>query len=335
MPGTGEVRWGVMGTAGIAWKSFLPALRAAGGVPAMVAGRELGRATQYAQEHGVEQAVQGYQTLIDDPDLDALYIPLPNALHAEWTIKALRAGRPVLCEKPLCGTLAETEQVLAVATETGTLLWEAFVFPFQEQMARIHRLLADGVIGELREIQSNFHFMLEDPEHDIRMRGGLAGGALNDVGCYPVRLAGELFTAPHDSAWAISRCGGDGVDVETQGSLGYPAGRRLLLSCGFQRGLDRFSRLLGTGGQINIASPFHPRPEDTYQVCVTGKAPETYPAAATELPFTGAIRHIQAVLNGEQEPRSLAIDTSLRTAQALHDLHESAARQQAADGPPG
>jgi predicted dehydrogenase len=332
MPGTGRVRWGVLGTAGIARKSFLPALREAGGTAAAVGGRDLARATKYAADQGIEQAVQGYQALIEDPGVDAVYIPLPNALHAEWTTRALLVGKPVLCEKPLCGTLAETEQVLAVATATGTLLWEAFVFPFQEQMARIRQLLADGVIGELREIQSNFHFMLDDPEHDIRMRRGLDGGALNDVGCYPVRLAGELFTAPHDSAWAAARWGGDGVDVETQGSLGFPGGRRLLLSCGFQRGLDRFARLLGTGGQINITSPFHPQPGDTYQVCVTGQPPQAHPAPATELPFTAALRHIEAVLHGDQEPRSLAIDTSLGTARGLHDLRQSAG-QPPGDGP--
>src|SRR6478609_6730677 len=167
------VRWGIISTANIARGQFLPGLRAAGGIPAAVAGRDLGRAQAWAEQHGVDRAVAGYHALIDDPDIDALYIPLPNALHAEWTTRALRAGKPVLCEKPLCGTLAETEQVLAVATETGTLLWEAFVFPFQEQLTRIRHLLADGVIGELREIQSNFHFPMDDPDRDIRMRRSL------------------------------------------------------------------------------------------------------------------------------------------------------------------
>jgi predicted dehydrogenase len=323
MARTGQVRWGIMGTAGIARSAFLPALREAGGVPAAVAGRELARASQYAAELGIERAIEGYQALIDDPGVDALYIPLPNGLHAEWTIKALQAGKAVLCEKPLCGTLAETEEVLAVARATGTPLWEAFVFPFQEQMERIHGLLADGTIGELREIQSNFHFMLDDPA-DIRMFRGLAGGSLNDVGCYPVRLAGELIAAPHDSAWATAVWGGDGVDVEMQGSLGYPDGQRLLLSCGFRRSLDRFARLLGTAGQINITSPFHPGPDDTFTVFAEGKPPQSYQAAGPEFPFTAAIRHIQDVLQGTAEPRSLAVETSLRTAQALHDLRASA-----------
>jgi len=321
-----------MGTAGIARKQFLPALREAGGAAAVVAGRDLARAQDYASSQGIGRAVQGYATLIDDPGVDAIYLPLPNGLHAEWTIRALLAGKPVLCEKPLCGTLAETRAVLAVAQETGTLLWEAFVFPFQAQLGQLRSMLADGVIGELREIQANFHFRLTRPD-DIRLRRRLAGGALNDVGCYPVRLAGELITAPHDSAWAASIEGGDGVDVETQGSLGFLGGKRLLLSCGFRRADDTFGRLLGAGGQINITAPYHPRAGDTFQVCAAGKPPRSYPAADPEQPFTAALRHIQAVLHGEEEPRCLALDTSLRTAQALHDLRQSAAAQQPPAGP--
>jgi predicted dehydrogenase len=323
------VRWGIVGTANIARKSFLPGLRAAGGVPAAVAGRDLARAKDYAQANGIDRAIEGYQNLIDDPDVDALYIPLPNGLHAEWTIQALRAGKPVLCEKPLCGSLAETERVLGVARETGTLLWEAFVFPFHPQMQRIHGLLAGGAIGELQEIQSNFHFRISSPAN-IRLSRDLAGGAVNDIGCYPVRLARELFGDEHESAWATAQWGGaaDGVDVDTQGSLGFPGDRRLLLSCGFGRSLDTFSRLLGTAGQIHISNAFHPGPQDHFEVFAEGAQPRTYQAAGTEPSFTAAISHIQAVIRGEQQPRSLAVDTSLGSAQALHDLRESAAAGQ-------
>jgi predicted dehydrogenase len=323
MPGSDQVRWGIVGTATIARKSFLPALRAAGGVAAAVAGRDRARAEDYARANGVERAIEGYQNLIDDPGVDVLYIPLPNGLHAQWTIQALRAGKPVLCEKPLCGSLAETERVLDVARQTGTLLWEAFVFPFHTQMERIKGLLADGAIGELREIQSDFQFLLDRPG-DIRLSRALDGGALNDVGCYPVRLARELFGDEHESAWATARWGGDGVDMDTQGSLGFPGGRRLLLSCGFGRGLDTFSRLLGTAGQIHISNAFHPGPEDHFEV-FTGGTPRTHAAAGPEPSFTAAIAHIQAAVAGEQAPRSLAVDTALGNARALHDLLESAA----------
>src|SRR5215472_6810802 len=207
------LRWGIISTANIARGAFLPGLRAAGGTAAAVASRDLGRAQQWASEYGVDRAVQGYQALIDDPDIDAVYIPLPNSLHAEWTIRALQAGKPVLCEKPLCGVLSDTERVLSTARESGTLLWEAFVFPFSELMGRLRSLVADGAIGELREIQSSFHFKLTRPGN-IRLSASLQGGALRDVGCYPVRLAQEFF-GEHETASAVHKAGGDGVDIET------------------------------------------------------------------------------------------------------------------------
>jgi predicted dehydrogenase len=316
------VRWGIISTANIARGQFLPGLRAAGGIPAAVAGRDLGRAQAWAEQHGVDRAVAGYQALIDDPDIDALYVPLPNSLHAGWTIKALRAGKPVLCEKPLCGTLAEAEQVLAVAGETGTLLWEAFVFPFHAQFAAVQKLLADGAIGELLEIQSDFHFMVGNPAN-IRLARDLDGGALNDVGCYPVRIALELFGAGHTDAWATAVWGGHDVDVDTQGSLGFPDGRRLLLTCGMRRAYDTFTRLLGTAGQIQLTNPFHPGRGDSYSVLTDGEPPRTLDAGAAEPSFTGMIRHIQNVLRGGEAPRQLALDTSLASARALHDLHQS------------
>jgi predicted dehydrogenase len=318
---TDPVRWGIISTANIARGQFLPGLRAAGGIPAAVAGRDLGRAQAWAEQHGVNRAVAGYQALIDDPDIDALYVPLPNSLHAEWTIKALRAGKPVLCEKPLCGTLAEAEQVLAVARETGTLLWEAFVFPFHAQFAAVQKLLADGVIGELLEIQSGFHFMVGNPAN-IRLARDLDGGALNDVGCYPVRIALELLRAGHTDAWATAVWGGHDVDVDTQGSLGFPGGQRLLLTCGMRRAYDTFTRLLGTAGQIQLTNPFHPGRGDSYTVLADGE-PRTLDAGAAEPSFTGMIRHIQNVLRGGEAPRQLALDTSLASARALHDLHQS------------
>jgi predicted dehydrogenase len=319
----GKVRWGIAGTANIARSAFLPALREAGGAAVAVAGRDGQRAAQFARDNGIERAVEGYHRLIEDPGVDALYIPLPNSLHAEWTIRALRAGRPVLCEKPLTGSVADTERVLGVARETGTLLWEAFVFPFHAQFRQILGLLGDGVIGELREIQSNFHFRLSRPDN-IRLRRDLDGGALNDVGCYPVRLAQEVFGAEHTAAWATAEWGGDGVDVASWGILGYPDGRRLLLSCGMQRSYDTFTRLQGTSGQIHILNPFHPGREDWFEVRPAGREPQVYQAGGDEYSFTAAIRHIQAVLRGEQAPRQLAADTSPGTGRALHDLIESA-----------
>ena len=322
MTGPAQVRWGIIGTANIARAVFLPGLRQAGGDAAAVAGREAGRAGQFARDNGIGRGVAGYQALIEDPDIDALYIPLPNSLHAEWTIRALEAGKPVLCEKPLCGTLPDTERVLTSARQTGTLLWEAFAFPFHAQLAQLRRLIADGAIGDLMEIKSNFHFSVTRPDN-IRLSRELEGGALLDVGCYPVRLAAELFGVAHESAWAAASRGGQGVDVDTWGVLGYPAGRRLLLSCGFGRSYDAFTTLEGTAGQIHVTNPFHPGPGDSYVVKAGRDEPRRYPAAPEELSFTALTRHIHGVLRGEEEPRLLAADTTLPVARGLHDLAEA------------
>ncbi len=324
-----SIRWGIVGTANIARAVFLPGLRHAGGGTAeAVASRELRTAEQYAAEHGIARAVAGYQSLIDDPGIDALYVPLPNAMHADWVIAALRAGKPVLSEKPLCGNLADTERVLAVARDTGTLLWEAFVFPFHAQMSRVRDAVGSGAIGELREIQSSFHFMVSRPDN-IRLSAELEGGALNDVGCYPIRLAFDLFGEEHQSAWADAVAGGHGVDVDSWGSLGYSDGRRLMLSCGFRRSYDTFTRLLGTAGEIRISNPFHPSARDQLQVLGQGNAATTEPAA-DEPSFAPAIRHIHAVLRGAEAPRLLAIDTALPVARALNDLHACLGRPDAA-----
>jgi predicted dehydrogenase len=312
-------RWGILGTANIARAQFLPGLREAGGAAAAVAGRDAARAERYARDNGIDRAVGGYQNLIDDPGIDALYIPLPNSLHAEWTLRALAAGKPVLCEKPLCGNLGDTLRVLDAARQSGTLLWEAFVFPFHRQIARIRDLVAGGAIGELMEIKSNFHFQLSNPGN-IRYSRELEGGALNDVGCYPVRLATEFFGVPHQAAWAGATWGGDGVDVDTWGVLEYPGGRRLHLSCGLGRSYDTYSSLEGTTGRIVVSNPFHPGPADAYQVIAPRAEPVSHPATAGEASFTAAIRHIGAVLAGQDEPRLLAVDTALGTARALNDL---------------
>jgi predicted dehydrogenase len=156
--------------------------------------------------------------------------------------------------------------VLDAARQSGTLLWEAFVFPFHRQIAQVRDLVADRAIGELMEIKSNFHFQLSNPGN-IRYSRDLEGGALNDVGCYPIRLAAEFFGVQHEAAWAGATWGGDGVDVDTWGVLEYPGGRRLHLSCGLGRSYDTHSSLEGTAGRIEVGTPLptaealHDRPQ--------------------------------------------------------------------------
>jgi predicted dehydrogenase len=316
------IRWGILGTAGIAESSFLPALRETGdGVAQLVASRDTERAASWAAEHGVERGVQGYEQVLEDPSIEAVYIPLPNGLHAEWTIAALEAGKAVLCEKPLCATPEETVRVLDVARTAGPPLWEAFVFPFHEQMDNVRETIARGIIGEVREISSRFHFLLDDPD-DVRMNAELAGGATQDVGCYPIRLARLLFDAEPEPDRAIADAVWlpGGVDTELWGALAFAGDRHLVLSCGFLNRYDTFARVLGTEGEIRMTNPFHPEAGDTFTV-VTDEDEVSRPAMPSgELSFTPAIRHIHRVVRGLEDARHLAVDEAQGNANAIRML---------------
>ena len=319
---TGErVRWGILGTAGIAESAFLPALAEAGGGEAAVVGsRDGARAARWAAEQGVTRGVEGYRPVIEDPTIEAVYIPLPNGLHAEWTIAALEAGKAVFCEKPLCATPNETARVLTVAAGTPGPLWEAFVFPFHLQMQRLRSLLDEGAIGRVREVSSRFHFSLDDPQ-DVRMLASLSGGSTQDVGCYPIRLARLVFEAEPDPSGAVADAvWADGVDLELWGALTFPGERRLVMSCGFRSAEDTFTRVLGTEGEIRMTNPFHPDVGDTLVLVRDDGVVSESAAPGAERSFTPAIRHIHRAIRGLEPPRHLAVDEAAGNAAAIGAL---------------
>jgi predicted dehydrogenase len=317
------IRWGIVGTANIARAQFLPGLReAGGGRAALVASRDRAKAEAYATAHGIDQGIEGYQALVESPQIDAVYVALPNALHAEPTVRALRAGKAVLCEKPLSVGAASTKDVLDAAATAARPLWEAFVFPFQAQHQRLVRLLKDGAIGDPAELYSAFHFLLTNPAN-IRLDAALGGGALADVGCYPIRLAFELFGADGGAARACEALTENGVDTDAAGivTFGPRSGtRRLLLTCGFKRSFDTFTTVLGSNGQIQLTNPFHPSPADTLTISRPHADPVVERPTTDQRSFTAAIRHIHAVLRGEEGPVHTAAEYALPAARVLEEL---------------
>ncbi len=181
------LRWGLLGTARIN-RMVIPPLRASAGNRLLaVASRDLARATGYAKEWGIERAHGAYEALLADPEIDAVYIPLPNHLHAEWTIRAARAGKHVLCEKPLALTVAEVDAMGAAARESGVVLAEAFMYRHHPQTLKVKELVDAGAIGPVRFVRGTFSFPLTRPD-DVRLRPEWGGGCLWDVGCYPAQL---------------------------------------------------------------------------------------------------------------------------------------------------
>ncbi|SEQ55304.1 Gfo/Idh/MocA family protein [Microlunatus flavus] len=317
------VRWGVLGTANIARAQLLPALAESGDVAVVVGGRDRDRTQAWAREHGVTRAVDGYQAVLEDPEVEAVYVPLPNPLHAEWAAAALEAGKAVLCEKPLTTNPVATRALLDVARTSGGLLWESFVFPFQAQHRRVVELIGSGAIGELREIVASFHFPVTRPEN-IRLSAPMFGGALADVGCYPMRLAHELFGQPLAEAQVAAELGVE-VEVEAAGVLTYADGRRLLLTCGFRRQPETTTLLLGTEGTIRVDNPWHPTPGAQVEIRSSSSSEPVVESPTVDAhSFTAALRHVAAVLREGAIPEHLAATSALPVAQALRLAREAA-----------
>jgi dTDP-3,4-didehydro-2,6-dideoxy-alpha-D-glucose 3-reductase len=255
------LRFGVMGTAGIARRRMLPALQAAPSVePVAVASRNAGLAARMAEEFALTP-VTGYQALLDRDDIDAVYIPLPTGLHAEWVEAALAAGKHVLCEKAFVPELATAEKLVAQARAAGLLLMESFMFLHHSQHAAVREMLADGVIGELRMFSGAFGIPPR-PEGDVRYAAELGGGSLLDVGVYPIRAA-QLYLGP-DLTVVGSVLRTDpryGVDVAGSALLSTEDGRTAELSFGFEHGFHSTYALWGSAGRISLERAFTP-PDD-------------------------------------------------------------------------
>jgi predicted dehydrogenase len=207
-------------------------------------------------EHGIPHAFGSYQELLDSREVDAIYNPLPNSMHAEWTIKALEAGIPVLCEKPFTVNADEAREVVAVARNKGVLLAEAFMYRFHPIYDIVLETIRAGEIGDVLMIRSSFAFRIKDDPKNIRLSGPLAGGALMDVGCYCVNLSRRIAGCEPVRASALEHRAD--VDVTLLGNLEFPNGVLAQFECSFERFGRRRAEIEGTEGVIILESPWFP-----------------------------------------------------------------------------
>jgi predicted dehydrogenase len=219
------LRIGCLGAAKIAPAALTrPAAGNAGVVVGAVAARDVERARAFANKHGIPKVDQTYQELVDDSDLDAVYIPLPNGLHGQWTVKALAAGKHVLCEKPFTANAAEAEQVAEAAAASGLVVMEAFHWRYHPMAARMLEVIDSGELGEVERIEAALCFPLPLFK-DIRYQLPLAGGALMDAGCYPVHMVRTLAGAEPKVVRAAAKLRSPGVDRRMEGEFAFPDGR--------------------------------------------------------------------------------------------------------------
>lgn len=251
-----SVRWGILGTANISRALMRGIGMSATSCVQAVASREWTRAFEWAKEHGIPRPFGSYDEMLHSGEIDVLYNPLPNSLHAEWTIKALEARIPVLCEKPFTVNAAEAREVAAVSEQRGVLVVEAFMYRFHPVYDQVLDLIAAGGIGKVTSIHSVFTFRLGDRDTNIRASGPLAGGALMDVGCYCVNLARRVAGCEPARALAFERR--TSVDDTLFGTLEFPNGIVSQFECSIENHSRLHAEISGTEGTIVLENPWFP-----------------------------------------------------------------------------
>jgi D-xylose 1-dehydrogenase (NADP+, D-xylono-1,5-lactone-forming) len=314
----GAVRWGILSTARINDK-LLSGARAASGVDVIAVGsRDQARGEEFAQRHGIGRVHGSYEDLLADPDVEAVYIPLPNSLHVPWSIAALEAGKHVLCEKPLTRRVEDAERAFDAADAAGRVLMEAFMWRYHPLTAELERRARE--IAPLKVVRTAFGFPLPDADTgNVRLQPDLDGGALMDVGCYCVSGLRLLCGEPERvSGEAIER---SGVDGRFAGALRFAGDVLGTFDCGFDVPPRGGIEVVGEGGTLVAEDPWHGQ-QPRLTLAPPGEAPEEIPVTAAN-PYALELLDVSAAIRGAGEPRLGRAD-AVGQARTIAALYESA-----------
>ncbi len=317
-----KLRWGILSTANIGRAAFIPAVQASKkGEVTAVASRDAKNGAEFAAQLGVPRSYGSYEALLEDPDIDAVYIPLPNSLHYEWTIKAALAGKHILCEKPLALDAIQCQEMDAAAKENGVLLMEAFMYRFHPRTEKVIDLVRSGTLGDLRMIQSSFTFKLTRPDN-IRLNAGLGGGALMDVGSYCVNICRTLVGRQPEEVQAIANWTNSGVDGQMIGCLVFANGIMAQFDCALTMTRRESYIAAGTNGYIAAPAAFLPGKGET-------SLHEFHDRIETLHKFSGCdeyqlmIEHFMDCIRENSQPRYSAVEAAANM-RAIEALYKSA-----------
>jgi predicted dehydrogenase len=316
------LRWGLLGTAHVN-RRLIPAMRAARrSTVVAVASRDAARVHAYAHEWQIATAHTSYDALLRDPSIDAVYIPLPNALHVEWTLRALDAGKHVLCEKPLALSADDVDRVAAVARARDRVVEEAFMFRHEPLTQTVVKLVADGAVGRLTTVASGFTFE-QSRDNDVRLVPALGGGSLWDVGCYCVNAVRLVAGCEPVEAfgWAIE--GPSGVDESFTGLLRFPTGVSATVHAGFRSSYRTWLEIHGRDGVMRLHEPFRPAQTAHIELRRRDEPARLLPVEGSAVLFVRlAEDFVLAVLGGRDSV--VPLSDSRGNAAALSALHASA-----------
>ncbi|MBK9780720.1 MAG: Gfo/Idh/MocA family oxidoreductase [Anaerolineales bacterium] len=314
------LNWGLLSTAKIN-RALIKPLRASKRTRLLgVASRSRSAADAYASEWDIPRAYESYEAMLADPEIDVVYNPLPNHLHAEWTVKALRAGKHVLCEKPLALTLAEVDAMISASNETGKIVAEAFMYIHHAQTLKVKELVDGGIIGRLQLIKSAFTFTLTR-EGNYRFIKEYGGGSLWDVGCYPISFARMLVGAEPAEVFGWQVPGPGGSDDSFYGQLHFANNVYAQFDCGFSSPFRSYMEIIGTEGIINIPAPFKPGLKNEIYITKEGEQ-KTLKIKGQEL-YLGEVEDLCDAIQVGKTPR-VSLTDSRGTIATILKLYESA-----------
>ena len=279
---TQTLRWGLLSTAGIN-RALIPPLQLSKRNKLLaVASRSQEKADKFAREKKIKRAYGSYEALLADPEIDVIYNPLPNHLHAEWTIKAVEAGKHVLCEKPLALSLEDVDAIEASARAHGKIVAEAFVYRTHPQAIKVKQLIDDGSLGKIKLVRGSFTYSDTSPE-DIRLKPEMGGGGLWDIGCYPLSYTRTMLGAEPQEVFGWQVIGPTGVDETFIAQIRFPGEVFAQIDCSMEIPYHVFMEFIGTKATLIIPNPYIPGPNRTLYLTrngktdrITVKGPDTY-----------------------------------------------------------
>jgi predicted dehydrogenase len=286
-----NLAWGILGTGNIARQFSVGVNACRRGRLASVASRDPAKAAAFAQTHNIPHHARSYEDLLADPSIDVIYVSLPNNLHHDWTIKALRAGKHVLCEKPFATSLARAQEMFEAARRAGKVLIEAFMYRAHPLTQAVIEAVNSGVIGNVRLIRTSFCFKVSKWQGNIRFDPGLDGGVLMDVGVYCTNFARLFAKSEPDRVHVFHRRHGSGVDDIIAGMLGFPNGVLASFSCGMTVHADNTASICGDEGYLEIPVPWKP-PSKGATFTIARSTPPKMEGAGVKVPPPREIRTI-------------------------------------------
>lgn len=314
------LRLGILGAANIARGAIIPAAGETDAVEVAAIATRGGKRSEEIRDLVPDAGLfEDYESLVESDEVEAVYIPLPNSLHVEWTLKALGAGKHVLCEKPFSLDAAGAEKAVEAAREAGLTLMEGFMFRLHPQTLRLRGLIGEGAVGTVRQVIAQFGHLLDDPE-DVRGIGSLGGGSLGDVGCYAVSGLRLAFGSEPHRASAFARFDEDAADRELAGVLEFDEGLGII-SCSISSARRERLEIVGTEGRITLDAPFRAdKAGGTIEIEGGGAEPESFEKGN---PYLAELEEFGAAIREEREP-AVGPDEILGNARAIGALLESA-----------